>query len=75
MSTASKLHDEIIIRDCEAARPVFELWEKISSMNQSRDASLRHQMWLEIFSTRKNAGESYSGLWSRMEGSGKRSTG
>src|SRR6266853_4128080 len=68
MSTASKLHTEILLRHCDSGRPVFELWEKIGSMHQSRDASLRHQAWLQFFSARKSTDESYSELASRMEG-------
>src|SRR5258706_5954389 len=62
MSTASKLHGKIMLQYSEAAGPVFGLWDKISSMHQSRDVSLHHQVWLQFFSTCKNADESYSDL-------------
>ena len=68
MSTVSKLHSEIVLCHCEAARPVFKLWEKISSMHQLHDALLCHPAWLEFFSTHKNADKLYLGLASQMEG-------
>ena len=74
MSTASKIHDEIILTHCEANRPVFELWMRICGMHQSRDGSLHNQAWLELFSTRNCTDESYSefgaraaGLWAKID--------
>ena len=34
ISTASKLHDKIILLHCDANRPIYKLWVKICSMHQ-----------------------------------------
>ncbi len=68
MSTASKLHGKIILAYCEAATPVFELWEKIGSLHQLHDALLHHQAWLQFFSTCKTSDESYTELSGCVEG-------
>ena len=60
MSTASKLTQS----DCLLA--LHENWQY--SMGQSRDAPLRHQAWLNLFSTRKSPHGFSSALASRMEG-------
>jgi len=68
MSTASKLHREIILKHRADREPVYKLWTKICSLHQSRDASLRHQAWMEFFTARKTSDESYSAYMARKEG-------
>jgi len=68
MSTASKLHREIILKHCANGEPIYKLWTKIYNLHQSRDASLRHQAWMEFFTARKMPDESYSAYMARKEG-------
>jgi hypothetical protein len=68
MSTALKLHREIILKHRADREPVHKLWVKLCNSHQSRDASLRHHAWLEFFTTRKASDESYSAYVARKVG-------
>src|SRR5258706_6120064 len=68
MTTASKLHRDVILKHRAERKPVYELWVKICDAHQSRNASLRHQAWMEFFSTRKGADEPYSMYIARKTG-------
>jgi len=72
MATASKLHREVILKHRADKGAVYRLWVKICNSHQSRDASLRHQAWMEFFTTRKAPDESYSAYVTRKEGLGAR---
>ena len=63
MSTASKLYRESI-KHRVGKGPVYKL---LYSSRQSSDASLRHQAWLEFFTTREAPDEFYSACVTRKE--------
>ena len=67
MSTACKAHRELILRHRDAGKPVFQLWTKICSLYQSRDAAHRHEAWLEFLACRKAPDELYSAYGARVE--------
>ena len=70
MTTASRLHRDIILKHRAERGAVFKLWTTICDAHQSRDASLRHQAWIEFFSSKKTSGETYSAYIARKEGLG-----
>lgn len=67
MSTASRLHHELILKHRASGEPVYKLWTKICSIHQSHATSFRHQIWLEFFSSRKSPDESYAEFFWRKE--------
>ena len=72
MTTASKLHRDVILKHRADRAPVFKLWTFICDAHQSRDASHRHQAWIEFFSMRKAPDESYLAYVACKEGLGAR---
>ena len=67
MSTASKLHCELILKHCADRKPVYKLWTKICSLHQSCNSSLHHQAYLEFFMMHKMPDESYSAYVAHKE--------
>jgi len=68
MSTASKLHKELVLRHPKSREPVCKLWTKVYSLHESKDASLHYGAWMMLFSAHESPDESYAEYYSRMEG-------
>ena len=69
ITTASKLHRDVILKHRAERGTVFKAMDEA---HQPRDASLRHQAWIEFFSSKKTSDESYSAYIARKEGLGAR---
>ena len=70
MTTASRIHRDVILKHRAERGAVFKLWTKICDAHQSRDASLRYQAWIEFLSWKKTSDETYSAYIASKEGLG-----
>jgi hypothetical protein len=65
MGTANDQHLELIHKHEEGS--VWALWKAIEAHHVQRDASLRHEAWMQLFSIRKSTDEKYIDLHSRVD--------
>ena len=59
MATAGKLHRETVLKARAAGTTMYALYARICAFHQQRDASQRHEAWMQFLSMRKSAAESY----------------
>jgi len=62
MATAGELHAEIILR----GKP-YDMWTAIEAQHLQRNASLRHEAWMQFLVLRKKTKETYVDYYHRVE--------
>jgi hypothetical protein len=65
MGTAYDQHLELILKHEEGS--VWALWKAIETHHVQRDASLRHEAWMQLLSIRKKPDEKYVDLYYRVD--------
>jgi hypothetical protein len=64
MATAGELHAEVILRN--KGKP-YDIWKAIEAQHLQRDASLRHEAWMQLLALRKKVDETYVDFYRRVE--------
>src|SRR5258708_40320365 len=64
MATAAELHVELILQN--KGKP-YDMWKAIEAQHLQRDASLRHEAWMQLLALRKKVEESYVDYYRRVE--------
>jgi len=67
MASAGKLHREAVLKHRQAGHPVYKLYSRICAYHQQRDASQRHEAWMQFLALRKSPSESYTAIYRRVE--------
>jgi hypothetical protein len=65
MGTTNDQHLELIHKHEEGS--VWALWKAIKAHHVQRDTSLRHEVWMQLLSIRKNPDEKYVNLYSCVD--------
>ena len=66
MATAGKLHREAVLKHRQTSAPVYQLWTKICEYHQQRDASQRHEAWMEFLAIRMAPSKAPTSVYQRI---------
>ena len=64
MATAGELHAETVLE--HKGRP-YEMWKAVEAQHLLRDASLRHEAWMQFLAMRKKVDETYVDYYRRVD--------
>jgi len=65
MGTTANLHYKLLSKHEHGS--VWPLWKAIEAQHISLDASLHHEAWMQLLSTRRQSGETYVDLYHRVD--------
>lgn len=67
MATASKLHQEAILKHRQSSEPVYQLYSKISTYHQQCDASQQHKAWMQVLGQCRSPTELYTSIYQHID--------
>jgi hypothetical protein len=68
MATAGKLHREAVLKHRQSSSALWDLYSKICNYHQQRDASQRHEAWMQFLAVHKSATDSYMTYYQCIKG-------